>query len=110
MQNAIKEVNKVSSVGNNSSGLETTADKLFLLSEIEIFGATAYSYAGEGKQYAYYAAGNSTVKKKSGSAYGWWERSPLSGDTTRFCAVNSSGNANFGSASISLGVSFGFCV
>lgn len=110
LQNAIKEVNKVSSVGNNSSGLETTADKLFLLSEIEIFGATAYSYAGEGKQYAYYAAGNSTVKKKSGSANTWGERSPRSGDTTGFCIVSSYGNANRGDASDSSGVSFGFCV
>ena len=110
LKNAIKAVNKVSSVGNNSSGLETTSDKLFLLSEIEIFGTTKYSFAGEGTQYEYYAAGNSTVKNVSGSANSWWERSPLSGDTTGFCRVGGDGDAYSGSASASRGVSFGFCV
>lgn len=106
----IKAVNKVSSVGNNSSGLETTSDKLFLLSEIEIFGSTTYSFAGEGKQYEYYAAGNSTIKTVSGSADSWWERSPCSGYTGSFCRVGSDGNAYGSDASYSIGVAFGFCV
>lgn len=110
LKNVLKFVNKVSSVGNNSSGLETTSDKLFLLSEIEIFGATQYSYAGEGKQYEYYAAGNSTIKKVNGSANGWWERSPFSGNTGYFCYVYSSGGAANSGASYSFGVSFGFCI
>ena len=100
----------MTSKGNNQSALETTSDKLFLLSEIEIFGATQYSYAGEGKQYEYYSAGNSTIKKVNGSAYYWWERSPYSGNTGNFCFVNSTGGANYGNASGSYGVSFGFCV
>ena len=106
----IKAANKVSSVGNNSSGLETTSDKLFLLSEIEVFGATTYSFAGEGSQYEYYKAGNSTIKTVNGSADGWWERSPRSGGTTSFCCVGSSGGAVGYNASTSRGVSFGFCV
>ena len=110
LKNVLKFVNKVSSVGNNSSGLETTSDKLFLLSEIEIFGATQYSYAGEGKQYEYYAAGNSTIKKVGSSAYNWWERAPCSGNTNYFCSVSSGGNAGINFASTSFGVSFGFCV
>ena len=110
LKNVLKFVNKVSSVGNSSSGLETTSDKLFLLSEIEIFGSTQYSYPGEGKQYEYYAAGNSTIKKVNGSANRWWERSPGSGNTAGFCNVGSNGNAGNSSASNSFGVSFGFCV
>ena len=110
LKNVLKFVNKVSSVGNNSSGLETTSDKLFLLSEIEIFGATQYSYAGEGKQYEYYAAGNSTIKKVGSSANNWWERSPYSGGADYFCGVGSGGGAGGGNASSSRGVSFGFCV
>jgi len=110
LKNVLKFVNKVSSVGNNSSGLETTSDKLFLLSEIEIFGATQYSYAGEGKQYEYYAAGNSTIKKVGSSANVWWERSPGSGGTNYFCLVGSDGGAATSGASRSYGVSFGFCV
>lgn len=110
LKNVLKFVNKVSSVGNNSSGLETVSDKLFLLSEIEVFGSTTYSYAGEGRQYEYYSAGNSTIKKVNGSAYFWWERSPRSGYTSYFCLVNSGGDAGNGYASNSGGVSFGFCV
>ena len=69
-----------------------------------------YSVSGEGTQYAYYKAGNSKVKNKSGSAGGWWERSPYSGYSDYFCYVNSSGNANYGYAGSSFGVAFGFCV
>lgn len=110
LKNVLKFVNKVSSVGNNSSGLETVSDKLFLLSEIEVFGSTTYSYAGEGRQYEYYSAGNTTIKKVNGSANFWWERSPRSGNTGHFCYVSSSGYADYNLASTSYGVSFGFCV
>lgn len=110
LKSVLKFVNKVTSVGNSSSGLETTSDKLFLLSEIEVFGATQYSYAGEGKQYEYYTAGNSTIKKVNGSADYWWERSPFSGNTYSFCSVSNDGNAYNYNASDSFGVSFGFCV
>ena len=110
LKSVLKFVNKVTSVGNNNSGLETTSDKLFLLSEIEVFGATQYSYAGEGKQYEYYTAGNSTIKKVNSSANGWWERSPYSGNANSFCFVSSGGNANSDYAGTSIGVSFGFCV
>lgn len=106
---AIRDVQKKSSAGNQSSSIQTTNDKLFLLSEIEIFGSTTYSFAGEGKQYDYYKAGNSKVKNLSGSAYTWWERSPRSSYSTHFCNVSSSGSASASGASASHGVAFGFC-
>ena len=106
---AIKEVQKKTSAGNQSSGIQTTNDKLFLLSEIEIFGSTTYSFAGEGTQYAYYQAGNSKVKSRSGRANFWWERSPFSRNSTSFCAVSSGGAVNYVSVYISSGVAFGFC-
>ena len=109
VQAAIKEVQKKTSAGNQSSSIQTTNDKLFLLSEIEIFGSTTYSFAGEGTQYAYYQAGNSKVKNRNGSANGWWERSPYSSNTANFCTVNSSGGADANYASSSAGVAFGFC-
>ena len=111
LQSVIKPVNKLVSIGNNTSTIETVSDKLFLLSEVEIFGSTTYSFAGEGSQYDWYKAGNTKVKKVNGSANYWWERSPGIGSTTAFCAVGSSGNATVAhDASISFGVSFGFCV
>ena len=110
LQSAIKAVNKLVSVGNNTSTIETVSDKLFLLSEVEIFGSTTYSFAGEGSQYEWYKAGNTKVKKVNGSANAWWERSPYSGDTSSFCIVASIGNAGTYTAGYSHGVSFGFCV
>ena len=106
---AIQEVNKLSSAGSQSSAINTTADKLFLLSEIENFGSIANSKSGEGSQYAYYSAGNSKVKNFDGSANAWWERSPYGSNSTNFCSVYSNGNAYDSNASYSLGVAFGFC-
>ena len=109
VQQGVKEVNKLTSAGSKSSTINTTADKLFLLSEIEIFGSTSYSKSGEGTQYDYYKAGNSKIKNRSGSANNWWERSPSSGNSTNFCYVNSNGYAIYSYASNSNGVAFGFC-
>lgn len=111
LRNVIKTVKKKSGTGGgSSSGTQQTNDDLFLLSEIEIFGTTTYSVAGEGTQYEWYKAGNSRIKKVNGSANSWWERSPSSGYTNFFCFVNSSGGASYYDANGSYGVSFGFCV
>lgn len=111
LRNVIKTVKKKSGTGGgSSSGTQQTNDDLFLLSEIEIFGTTTYSVAGEGTQYEWYKAGNSRIKKVNGSANYWWERSPYSGNTSNFCTVGSSGGANTSGAHGSYGVSFGFCV
>lgn len=109
VQNGIREVNKLTSAGNKSSTINTTADKLFLLSEVEIFGSTYGSVAGEGTQYDYYKAGNSKVKKQNGSAAEWWERSPLYSSSTLFCMVSSDGSETVCFANRSRGVAFGFC-
>ena len=109
VQNGIREVNKLTSAGNGSSIINTTADKLFLLSEIEILGRVRYSKSGEGTQYDYYKAGNSKAKNLSGSVGNWWERSPNGSGSTAFCDIDSYGGANVGSASNSFGVAFGFC-
>lgn len=109
VQNGIREVNKLTSAGNQSATINTTADKLFLLSEIEIFGSVSYSKSGEGTQYDYYKAGNSKVKNYNGGAYYWWERSPYGSDSARFCLVGSRGSADYSIARNAMGVAFGFC-
>ena len=109
VQNGIREVNKLTSAGSQSSTINTTADKLFLLSEIEIFGSVSYSKSGEGTQYDYYKAGNSKVKNRNGSAGFWWERSPHGGSGIYFCYVYSSGSVNYDYASYENAVSFAFC-
>ena len=109
VQNGIREVNKLTSVGGQSATINTTADKLFLLSEIEIFGRVSYSKSGEGTQYDYYKAGNSTVKKFNGSALIWRERSPYGSNSAGFCCVYSGGYATYGNPTYTYGVAFGFC-
>lgn len=109
VRSGIREVNKLTSAGSQSATINTTADKLFLLSEVEVFGSTSYSAAGEGTQYDYYKAGNSKVKNRNGSAASWWERSPFGSDSAYFCYVGSNGNATGNYASVAYGVAFGFC-
>lgn len=109
VQNGIREVNKLTSAGSQSATINTTADKLFLLSEIEIFGSVSYSKSGEGTQYDYYKAGNSKVKKFNSSVNSWWERSPHGSTSTPFCCVYINGDATYGYASNAYGVAFGFC-
>lgn len=109
VQSGIREVNKLTSAGNQSSNIVTKQDKLFLLSEIEIFGSVNYSRSGEGTQYDYYKAGNSKFKNVSGSVSSWWERSPYANNSVNFCIVSSFGNANNYSATTSIGVAFAFC-
>lgn len=109
VRSGIREVSKKTSVGNYSSTIETVSDKMFLLSEVEIFGSTTYSAAGEGTQYDYYKAGNSKVKKQNGFAAYWWERSPRTSSGERFCRVLEDGIAASDNASNAHGVAFGFC-
>ena len=109
VQNGIREVNKLTSAGNQSDTINTTSDKLFLLSEIEIFGRASNSKSGEGTQYDYYKAGNSKVKSYNGNARHWWERSPFARYFKSFCRVFRDGDATYTNANSGLGVAFGFC-
>ena len=106
VQSGIREVNKLTS---ESRTIVTTADKLFLLSEIEIFGSDENSGKGEGTQYNYYKAGNSKVKNCIDSAIEWWERSPYNGNTRFYCCVNYKGASISRSANVVSGVPFAFC-
>lgn len=106
---AIREVNKLTSAGSQSSDIVTTADKLFLLSEVEVFDSASNSVNGEGAQYDYYKAGNSKIKNRAGSANYWWERSPVASSSTRFCMVGVDGSSDDNASSSLRGVAFGFC-
>ena len=113
LKSAIKAVNKKTSAGSQSTTINTDSMKLFLLSEIEVFGTTTYSVSGEGAQYPVFTDAANRIKKLSngsGSANYWWERSPNASNSTTFCYASSSGNANNGNASSTRGVCFGFCV
>ena len=111
LKNAIIKVKKPTSVGIQSAPINVTEDSLFLLSEVEIFGFTKYTNAGEGSQYEYYQSGNSRVKTVKGSASSWWERSPSADSGSAFCNVGDNGVAEAGYGAHNFyGVAFGFCI
>lgn len=111
----IKTVNKKTSVGNNSSTIETVQDRVFLASEIEIFGSTSCSFAGEGTQYQYYknATANRYKRPRWGGNYVsdvYWERSPYKNNNTGFCVVAANGSANTRDANLTVGIAPCVCL
>lgn len=113
LQAVLKSVNKKTSAGSQSSTINTNSMKLFFFSEIEIFGSTTYSKAGEGSQYSYFATAANRIKylaNGSESVLLWWERSPCGSNSSDFCLVNGNGDADNISANYASGVCFGFCV
>ena len=109
IQNGIRAVNKLTATSGTNKTIKTASDKLFTFSEMEVYGSTSNSHSGEGKQYDYYKAGNSKVKKVNSTASWWWLRSPTDNSAYHFCTVGSAGKAVNASASDSGGVCFGFC-
>ncbi len=101
---------KKTSAGSQSSVINTTNDDLFLLSEVEIFGTTTYSFAGEGDGYPIFTDANSRVKRVNGAAATWWERSPNTGNSANFCRVAAAGAVAYSNASYAYGIALGFCV
>ena len=109
VQNGIRAVNKLTATDALNSTIITASDKLFIFSEMEVYGSSSHSYSGEGKQYDYYKAGNSKVKKVGSDASRWFLRSPLAQDDDYFCAVDIDGSSYHHYASFLAGVCFGFC-
>ena len=110
IQNGLRSVNKLTATNGKDGTIKTTSDKLFTFSEMEVYGSATNSHSGEGKQYDYYKAGNSKVKKVGGTASWWWLRSPFDNPgNTNFCIVAQNGSASSSSAQYSRGVCFGFC-
>lgn len=111
IQNGIRAVNKLTATSGSSSTIKTTSDKLFTFSEMEVYGSATYSFSGEGKQYDYYKAGNSKVKKIGGRVYdGWYLRSPSVRGSGSFCTVgNTDGSVTYVPANTLQGVAFAFC-
>lgn len=109
IQNGIRPVNKLTATSGPDGTIKTASDKLFTFSEMEVYGIKNFSFSGEGKQYDYYKAGNSKVKKVGSTASEWWLRSPYAHNNENFCSVNSNGSIYANFANRSNGVCFGFC-
>lgn len=110
VQDGIREVTKMAGIGGSTT-VEAVTDKLFLLSEVEVFGSATYAPAGEGTQYAYYSSGGESVRMKTrnGSESSWWERSPSNAGSVTFSMVSTSGTKTASSADALNGVAFAFC-
>ena len=111
----VKTVNKKTSAGDKSSSIWRTQDKIFLASEIEIFGSATYSFSGEGTQYQYYknATANRYKMPKWSSSYVshiYFERSPLSVNSNGFCVVGSNGSMELTNAGVPTGIAPNFCI
>lgn len=115
IQNMMKQVRKLTSEGSQSNTIKTSNDYAFLPSEIEIFGSTTHSFAGEGKQYQYFknATANRYKKPRYSSTYvsgQYWTRSPYSSGSDSFCGVGRGGSANADSASNTGGIDPCLCI
>ena len=115
IQNMMKQVKKLASVGNRSSTIKTSNDYAFLPSEIEVFGSIKYSFAGEGEQYQYFKNATANRYKKpyfsSNFVSGrYWERSPYSSSGNKFCHVDMDGGSYYSDVSYALGVAPCLCI
>ena len=110
----VKPVKKLTSAGAQSTTINTTVDKVFLLSEVEIYGTTTYSVAGEGSQYTYYETASNRYKNpklsSSSNSCAYWQRSPRSSDSTSFCGVSGGGSAGYNGASNAFGLAPCLCI
>ena len=100
IKNNIKEVAKV------TNGFESS-DKLFLLSETEVFGTSIYA-AAESIQYDFYKT-NKAIKKMNSNNAKWWLRTLNTSTTTQYCYVTQDGSLSIDYATLNNYVSFAFC-
>lgn len=101
---------------SEASNVTATTDYFFLLSEFEVFGSISRANPNEASkqaQYAYYSAGNSTMKHKHNRTFvlaDWWLRSPDALYSNYFVEVNTNGKVSSDGANNSQGFAPGFCV
>lgn len=114
LKTVAKYTNNESGNSTEASAVTATTDFFFLLSEYELLGSCTHSNASEADfqaQYAYYSAGNSTIKYKHSdpeTAFAWWLRSPSGPDM--FINVRAAGTLGRTTANFSYGFAPGFCV
>lgn len=118
LQNVIKQVNKKGKI-NNSGGITTSADKLWLLAIVEVSGETGINSV-EGEQYEYWKTvkdGTIDVDRKKytdngfGNPNSWWLRTPDYSTASSFHNYDSGGDLSTAGASTKIFyTSFAFCI
>ena len=109
LQKKIIPVVKKSSEGEE---IIETVDKIFIPSEIEVFGETKFSMEGEGEQYEFFKDWHNRIKgfKEDKYAAWYWLRSPYSGNYIGFCGVDSGGDYYIRNANLNGGVAPCFAI
>lgn len=100
----LSPINKKTSIGHDNGKILETTDTLFLFSEVEITGKTAYSKGGEGTQYEFF---KDNENRKTLIKNWAWTRSPYWNSS--FCFVCDGGSSCY-YANNFCGVLFGFCI
>ena len=100
----LSPINKKTSIGHDNGKILETTDTLFLFSEVEITGKTAYSKGGEGTQYEFF---KSNENRKTLIKNWAWTRSPYRNSC--FCVVCDDGSS-CNCADGFYDVLFGFCI
>lgn len=110
LQESIVEVIKKSSAGNADTTIISTNDKLWIPSIYEVDSSYTDSiYPDEGTTYPIFTDKSSRVKKRNGSVYGWWTRSPRI-ESGAFWIVQSGGGIVGYRTQYEQGVVLGFCM
>lgn len=117
VQDAMSEVLVLSGTGvGTTSGTSSSANKLFLAAEMELYASRRYSI-GDAEcplgQFDYYKTHNNNsdrIKQRDGSNQWYWLRSPASGYNNSFCVVNYSGASDVYNANVDGGVAPFFAI
>ena len=113
LQDVISEKELKRSAGNQSASLIVAYDKIWLPTELEVFGNITYAASSEATvqhQYPIFPDTASRIKGvgREGTAAHWWLSSPYVSAATPFCAVYASGAPTNSTASTAYGVLPGF--
>lgn len=96
-----KQFKNMTGVGGSAfTETEETTDWFALPAEVEVFGSTRNSVAGEGTQFQWYKTASNRKKKEgdNGEINYWWERSPATGGPWSYCHVGIDGLASTATA------------
>mgnify|MGYP007054413147 CR=1 FL=1 len=109
-QSIMTPVKKKTANTQNSSILTETTDTLWLLSQIEVFGDSTQSPAGEGTVYPVFSDDASRKKTVKNVASPWFLRSFYGPDQGYKCSVGDAGNRGYQRVDENSGICLGFCI
>lgn len=112
-RSCLKQFNVITAQTYDGSTNQISQDYISLFAEQEIFGTQKYSNTTEAaalSQIEYYKTVSNRIKQVGRYTRAWWERSPYSGNASRYCYVSSSGNADLNAASGTYGVAPFGCI